>query len=85
MNFLKKALGIVWIALGPVILYYLITTGVSEIGKKPGINTRIQWGVFIGVFIPIAVGLVIFGYYALKGEYGVEPRTGAGTSGDVNS
>jgi len=69
MNLLKKSLGIVWIALGPLILYYLIKTGASEMAKKPGIDTRIQWGVFIGIFIPIAVGIVLFGYYALKGEY----------------
>ena len=69
MNLLKKALGIVWIALGPLILYYLIKTGAAEIAKKPVIDTKIQWGVFIGIFIPIAVGIVLFGYYALKGEY----------------
>lgn len=72
MNLLKKALGIVWIALGPLILFYLIKTGASEMTKKPGIDTKIQWGVFIGIFIPIAVGIVLFGYYALKGEYGAE-------------
>ena len=36
--------------------------------KKPILETKIQWGVFIGVFIPIAVGMVMFGYFALKGE-----------------
>jgi hypothetical protein len=72
MNLLKKAFGIVWIALGPLVLFYLIKTGAAEIAKKPGIDTKIQWGVFIGVFIPIAAGIVLFGYYALKGEYGVE-------------
>jgi hypothetical protein len=69
MNLLKKALGFVWIALGPLILFYLIKTGLAEIAKKPGIDTKIQWGVFIVIFIPIAVGIVLFGYYALKGEY----------------
>ena len=69
MNQLKKVLGIVWIVLGPLILFYLIKTGASEIAKKPGIDTKIQWGVFIVIFIPIAVGIVLFGYYALKGEY----------------
>jgi len=72
MNLLKKALGIVWIALGPLILFYLIKTGASEMARKPGIDTKIQWGVFIGIFIPIAVGIVLFGYYALRGEYGAE-------------
>ena len=40
MNLLKKLLGIVWIALGPLILYYLIKTGAAEMAKKPGIDTR---------------------------------------------
>jgi len=69
MNALKRALGIVWIILGPLLLFYLIKTGASEIAKKPGIDTKIQWSVFILVFIPIAIGLVIFGYYALRNEY----------------
>jgi hypothetical protein len=78
MNLLKRAFGIVWIALGPLMLYYLIRTGAAEIAKKPVIDTKIQWGVFIGIFIPIAVGIVLFGYYALKGEYGAEPHTPKG-------
>ena len=69
MNTLKRLLGIVWIILGPVVLFWLIKTGASEIAKKPIIDTKIQWGVFIGIFIPIVVGLVLFGYYSLKGEY----------------
>jgi len=69
MNALKRALGIVWIILGPLLLFYLIKTGASEIAKKPGVDTKIQWSVFILVFIPIAIGLVIFGYYALRNEY----------------
>jgi purine-cytosine permease-like protein len=74
MNTLKRLLGIVWIALGPVVLYWLILTGISEIAKKPVIDTKIQWGIFIGIFIPIVIGLMIFGYYALRGEYGSESR-----------
>lgn len=69
MNALKRALGIVWIILGPLLLFYLIKTGASEIAKKPGVDTKIQWSVFILVFIPIAIGLVLFGYYALRNEY----------------
>jgi len=69
MNIIKRFLGVVWIVLGPLVMYWLIRTGVSEIAKNPVINTKMQWGVFIVVFIPIAVGLILFGYYALKGEY----------------
>lgn len=69
MNRIKRILGLLWIILGPVAIYYLIKTGANEIAKKPVLDTKIQWGVFIVIFIPIAIGLVIFGYYALKGEY----------------
>lgn len=69
MNALKKILGIVWLLAGPVTVFYLIKTAAGEIARKPVIDTKIQWGVFIIVFIPIAIGLMIFGFYALKGEY----------------
>ena len=69
MNAIKKLAGILWIIAGPLAIYYLVKTGASEIAKKPIIDTKIQWGVFIVVFIPIAIGIMIFGYYALKGEY----------------
>jgi len=72
---LKKVLGIIWILLGPVALYYLIKTAIAEIALKPTPGTRIQWSAFVIITIPIAVGLVIFGYYALKGEYRSEGNT----------
>jgi purine-cytosine permease-like protein len=75
MNALKKWLGIVWILLGPVAVFYLIVTAAREIAAKPVIDTKIQWGVFVGVFIPIAIGLMIFGYYCLKGEYSQLPES----------
>ena len=69
MNTVKRILGLIWIIVGPLAVFYLTKTGLAEIAKKPVIDTKIQWGVFIGVFIPIAIGFVIFGYYALRGEY----------------
>jgi hypothetical protein len=69
MNAIKKGMGIIWMLMGPVAIYYLIKTAASEITKKPLIDTKIQWAVFVVVFIPIAIGMVIFGYYAFKGEY----------------
>ena len=69
MNSIKKALGLLWILLGPVLVAYLVRTAASEIAKKPVLDTRIEWTVFIVVSIPIAIGLILFGYYAAKGEY----------------
>lgn len=77
MNTLKRIAGIVWIILGPLAIYYLLKTAIAEIEKKPVIDTKIQWAVFVVVFIPIAIGIMIFGYYALKGEYDHLPESSA--------
>ena len=69
MNQIKRWLGIVWMLLGPVTIFYLFKTAAAEIARKPHIDTKIQWAVFVVIFIPIAIGMIIFGYYAFKGEY----------------
>jgi len=69
MNQLKRMAGIIWIILGPFGVFYLVKTAAAEIVKKPVLDTKIQWGIFVVVFIPIAIGMVIFGWYAFKGEY----------------
>ncbi len=69
MNQIKRFAGIIWILLGPLAVYYLVKTASDEINKKPVIDTWIQWGVFVVVAIPIAAGMVIFGYYAIQGAY----------------
>jgi hypothetical protein len=61
--------GVLWIISGPLAIYYLVKTAATEIGKHPVMETKIQWIIFVGVFIPIAIGMIIFGYYAWKGEY----------------
>jgi len=75
MNRIKRILGLIWILLAPVAIYYLVKTALHEIQKKPVIDTKIQWMVFIVVFVPIAIGLIIFGYYAWKGEYDRLPES----------
>lgn len=74
MNAIKKILGYIWFVLGPLAIWYLIKTAAQEIAAKPVIDTKIQWAVFIIVFIPICIGLMIFGYYAIKGEYSRLPE-----------
>ena len=38
-------------------------------------NTILQWCIIIAVFLPIASGLVIFGKYAMAGEYDRLPQS----------
>jgi len=75
MNTIKRFAGIFWIVLGPLAIFYLIKTAAEEIAKKPVIDTKIQWIVFVVIFVPIAIGLMIFGWYAFKGEYDHLPES----------
>ena len=71
MKLLKRWLGIVWMILGPVIIYMLVKSAVENIDPAGhgDINKPIPWVIVIAIFTPIAIGLVIFGWYAWKGEY----------------
>lgn len=77
MNTLKKYLGIVWLLLAPVVIYLLVAGAISNIdpaGKKD-INNPVIWIIIIAIFTPIAIGLMIFGWYAWKGEYDHLPES----------
>lgn len=84
MNAIKKILGAVWIVLGPVIILFLISQAIDKIGAATSdidrMNTSLQWGIIILIFIPICAGLVIFGLYSFKGEYNKLPEN----SGDLS-
>ena len=70
-------MGLLWIMLAPVIIYFLVNSAVQHIGNggTKDINQPIPWIIIIGIFTPIAIGLMIFGYYALKGEYDHLPES----------
>lgn len=70
MNAFKKLLGIFWLILAPLIVFALIDGANKNIGKgTKEINDPVVWIIIIAIFAPIAVGLMIFGWYAFKGEY----------------
>ncbi len=71
MNTLKKYLGIVWLLLAPVIIYFLISGAITHIDSEgtKDINNPVIWIIIIAIFTPIAIGLMIFGWYAWKNEY----------------
>jgi len=37
-------------------------------------NTLLQWSIIIAIFLPIAFGMVIFGKYAMQGDYSHLPE-----------
>ncbi|MBC9813416.1 hypothetical protein H9Y05_13135 [Crocinitomicaceae bacterium CZZ-1] len=73
MKTLKRLLGIVWILLAPASLIFMIIQMVEKISLAGSgidrLNTSLQWGIILFIFIPVAIGLLIFGLYSLRGEY----------------
>ena len=78
MNAFKKILGLLWVILGPASIIFMFMQAMEKVGlAAEGVdktNTALQWGIILFIFIPISAGLVIFGYYALKGEYDQLPE-----------
>jgi hypothetical protein len=73
MNTLKKLLGICWMLLAPCLVVFMIAQASEKTAMATeGVartNTALQWGIILLVFIPISCGFVLFGFYAVKGEY----------------
>ena len=71
MNTIKKYLGLIWILLAIVSITLLIINAIQNINPngKLDINKPMPWLIIIIIFIPIAIGLAIFGWYAFKNEY----------------
>ena len=77
MNGVKKIMGLFWIILAPTVIYFLLSGAIHNIdnaGTKD-INKPIPWVIIITIFTPIAIGLMIFGYYCIKGEYNHLPES----------
>ncbi|CCH52331.1 hypothetical protein BN8_01324 [Fibrisoma limi BUZ 3] len=69
MNALKKYLGVVWILLGLYVGYDRITDSLTKISSDK-LEDRVFGYVVLLVLVPIVVGgLILFGKYALDGEY----------------
>ena len=69
MNALKKYLGVVWILLGLYVGYDRITDSLAKISSDK-LEDHVFGYVVLLVLVPIVVGgLILFGKYALDGEY----------------
>lgn len=71
MNGLKKVLGIVWIIIAIASILALFYGAIHNIDTngKADINRPLPWIIIIAIFTPISIGMMIFGWYAFKGEY----------------
>mgnify|MGYP000865790593 CR=1 FL=1 len=77
MDSLKKTLGWLWLIAGPAFIIFLIKGAIDNIdlnGKKE-INDPVIWIIILLIFLPIAMGFVVFGWYAIKGEYNRLPAS----------
>lgn len=76
MNAFKRYFGLLFLLIAPLVIYELVSGAISHIdsaGKKD-INNPVIWIMIIAIFTPIAIGLVIFGWYAYRGEYDEIPE-----------
>jgi hypothetical protein len=70
MNKLKRIAGIIWILIGLCAGYYLIVNQAIPKFKSPNNQDLIPAIIYAFILTPIIVGgMVIFGVYALQGEY----------------
>ena len=71
MNSVKRILGYLWILIAVASIVILVVGAIRNIDLQGSadINKPVPWIIIIGIFTPIAIGLIIFGSYALKDEY----------------
>lgn len=72
MGIIKKLVGIICMILAPVAAYLLTSEGIKKIAAAAPAdksNATTQWSILILIFLPVMAGLLIFGWYAVKGEF----------------
>ena len=65
--------------LGPLTMTFLFIHAIDKVGLAhtdiERTNTILQWAIILFIFLPISLGLMIFGFYAWKGEYDRLPES----------
>ena len=71
IEMLKKFMGLLWMLIAPVTIALLVIGAFKNISATGtgDINKPLPWIIIISIFTPVAIGLMIFGWYAWKGEY----------------
>lgn len=77
MAAIRRYFGLLFLLIAPLVIIELILGAMQHIdaaGKKD-INNPLIWIIIIAIFTPIALGLIIFGWYAFRGEYDRLPHS----------
>jgi hypothetical protein len=69
MRIIRKYAGVIWILISILSLYYVISTAITEISAGVPEDASIFWPIIITIYVPIAIGFALFGWYAIKEEY----------------
>jgi hypothetical protein len=72
MGIIKKVVGFLCMLLAPTAAYLLTSEGLKKIAAAAPdakTNATTQWSILILIFLPVMAGLLIFGWYAVKGEF----------------
>ena len=70
MDQIKRYLGYLWMLAGIASIILLVYSAAVNINQAKGdIGKPLPWIIIIVIFTPISIGLVIFGWYAVKGAY----------------
>jgi hypothetical protein len=80
MNSLKRFLGVAWMLLSPLIVSFLAWQASDKITHATSLtkaNVTLQWVIILIIFIPICIGLLIFGLYCFRGYYDKLPESSA--------
>lgn len=77
MDKIKRMVGILWMLIGLAAMIILVAGAILsiDVNGKNDINKPVPWVIIISIFTPISIGLIVFGWYALKGEYDGEIKT----------
>ena len=78
MNTIKKIFGLVWMAVAPLLIWFLVSQAIQKVSnanEATRANVLLQWVIILSIFAPICVGFFIFGYYGFKGEYDHLPES----------
>jgi hypothetical protein len=72
MGIIKKVVGFLCMLLAPTAAWLLTSEGLKKIAAAlpaDKTNATTQWSILILIFLPVMAGLLIFGWYAVQGEF----------------